>query len=185
MLHENTLDAVRAALVVVDIQEAFRDPVADFNDVALNAAILIQAAQMLEIPVIVTEQYPQGLGATAFEIRAVLPDEFEPIEKTQFSACGAASFVSQLESANRQQTILCGLEAHVCINQTAHDLLARGLQVHLITDAITSRATHNKQIAIEKMQRSGAIISSVEMTLFELLRDSRHEHFKEIQRLIK
>ena len=185
MRHENTLDAAQAALVVIDMQESFREPIKDFAEVAARVALVAHAARLLNIPVLITEQYPKGLGRTAPEIRAVLPEDFEPIEKTAFSSCGAQRFVEQLEQAGARQAVLCGIEAHVCVNQTAHDLLARGYRVHLLTDCISARAAHNKQVGLQKMQQSGALPSSAEMALFELMRDARHEQFKAIQKLIK
>jgi nicotinamidase-related amidase len=185
MRHENTLDLKQTALAVIDMQESFRQPIPDFAELAARVALVAHAAQLLGVTVVVTEQYPKGLGGTAGEIRAVLPEAFEPIEKTAFSSCGAQEFVSQLERAGARQVLLCGIEAHVCVNQTAHDLLARGYQVHLLTDCISSRTEQNRQIGFEKMRQSGALPSSTEMALFELMRDARHEQFKAIQKLIK
>ena len=185
MRHEHTLDAARAALVVIDMQESFRTVIADFAATTARIARAVAGAQLLHVPVIVTEQYPKGLGRTAAEICAALPAGFEPIEKTAFSSCGAQEFVAQLEQTGARQVIVCGIEAHICVNQTTHDLLARGYQVHLLTDCITARTADNKQIGLTKMQASGALPSSTELALFELLRDARHEQFKAVQRLIK
>ena len=185
MRHENTLDLRQTALAVIDMQESFRQHIPDFAEVAARVALVARAAQLLDVPVIVTEQYPKGLGRTAGEIRAVLPENLELIEKTAFSSCGARQFVAQLESAGARQVLLCGIEAHVCVNQTAHDLLALGLQVHLLTDCVSSRSAQNKQVGLDKMRVSGALPSSTEMALFELMRDARHEQFKAIQKLIK
>jgi nicotinamidase-related amidase len=185
MLHENTLDRGRAALVVVDMQESFRQPIPDFAEVAARIALVAHAARLLGVPVIVTEQYPKGLGRTAGEIRAVLPEDFEPVEKTAFSSCGAGEFVSRLEATRARQTLVCGIETHICVNQTAHDLLARGYQVHLLTDCVSSRAAQNREVGLAKMLQSGALPSSTELALFELLRDAGHEQFKTIQKLIK
>src|SRR5207248_5317541 len=146
MRHENTLDIKRTALVVIDMQESFRQHIPDFSELAARVALVAHAAQLLGVRVVVTEQYPKGLGRTASEARAVLPEGLEPIEKTAFSSCGAQEFVSRLEGAGARQVLLCGVEAHVCVNQTAHDLLARGYQVHLLTDCVSSRAAHNKQV---------------------------------------
>jgi nicotinamidase-related amidase len=185
MRHENTLDAAKTALVIIDMQEAFRSSITDFAEVAVRIALMAHAAQLLKVPVIVTEQYPKGLGHTAGEIRAVLPTALEPIEKTAFSSCGAQTFVNELERTGARQVIVCGLEAHVCVNQTTHDLLARGYAVHLLSECITSRAAHNRQTGLAKMQQSGALPSSIEMALFELMRDAAHEQFKAVQKLIK
>jgi nicotinamidase-related amidase len=185
MPHENTLDAARTALAVIDVQESFRPHIPDFALLASRVALVAQAVQLLGLPVVVTEQYPKGLGRTVAEVRAALPEEFEPLEKTAFSSCGASVFVSKLEEAGARQILLCGLEAHVCVNQTAHDLLARGFQVHLLADCVSSRTADNRQTGIDKMMRSGALPSSTELALFELMRDARHEQFKAIQKLIK
>lgn len=185
MRHENTLDPKRTALAVIDVQESFRPHIPDFSELAARVALVTRAAQLLGLPVVVTEQYPKGLGHTAGEIRAVLPENFEAVEKTAFSSCGAHEFVARLEQARARQVLLCGIEAHVCVNQTAHDLLARGYQVHLLTDCISSRSPQNRQVGIEKMRQSGALPASTELALFELMRDARHEQFKAIQKLIK
>ncbi len=185
MQHRNTLDLEHSALLIIDMQDAFRSKISDFVETAARIALVAHAAQLLRMPVIVTEQYPRGLGHTANEIRAVLPPDMEAIEKTAFSSCGAQTFLSELERVRAQQVLVCGIEAHICVNQTTHDLLARGLSVHLLTDCITARSQSNKQVALAKMQMSGAIPSSTEMALFELIRDAKHEQFKAIQNLIK
>ena len=185
MRHENTLDARQTALVIIDMQEGFRASISDFAETSVRIALVAHAAQLLGVPVVVTEQYPKGLGHTAGEIRAVLPPSLEPVEKTAFSSCGAQAFTGELERVRARQILVCGIEAHVCVNQTTHDLLARGLQVHLLTECITARAAHNRQAGLAKMQQSGALPSSIEMALFELMRDARHEQFKAAQKLIK
>jgi nicotinamidase-related amidase len=185
MQHGNTLELGRTALAIIDMQEAFRPKISDFAETAARIALVAHAAQLLNVPLIVTEQYPHGLGHTAGEIRTVLPPALEVIEKTAFSSCGALEFGAELERAGARHVLICGIEAHVCVNQTTHDLLARGYQVHLLTDCISARAAFNKQIGLAKMQQSGALPSSTEMALFELLRDARHEQFKAIQKLIK
>lgn len=185
MRHENTLDAADTALVIIDMQEAFRRSVPDFAEVAVRIALMAHAAQLLGLPVLLTEQYPKGLGHTAGEIRAVLPAALEPIEKTAFSSCGAQTFTAELERSGARRVLVCGLEAHVCVNQTTHDLLARNYQVHLLSECITARAAHNRETGLAKMRQSGALPSSIEMALFELLRDAAHEQFKAVQKLIK
>jgi nicotinamidase-related amidase len=185
MQHPNTLDAAQTALAIIDMQEAFRGRISDFAEVAARIALMAHAAQLLSVPVIVTEQYPRGLGHTVGEITAVLPDGYEAVEKTAFSSCGAQDFVQRLDVAGARHVVVCGIEAHICVNQTVHDLLARDYTVHLLTDCITARAATNKQTALSKMQQSGALPSSTEMALFELLRDAKHEQFKAIQKLIK
>ena len=185
MRHKNSLDAAQTVLAVIDMQESFRSVINDFAETAARIALVTHAAQLLHVPVIVTEQYPKGLGHTADEIKAVLPARFAPVEKTAFSSCGAQSFETELERANARHVLLCGIEAHICVNQTAHDLLERGYRVHLLMECITARNLHNKQTGLAKMQQSGALPSSIELALFELMRDAKHEQFKAIQKLIK
>lgn len=184
-MHPRVLDSTKAALVVIDIQEAFRGAINDFSIIASRASMAVRGFQVLGLPVFVTEQYPKGLGRTAEEVLFSLPPEFEFIEKTAFSSCGASGFLEKLKAANIKQVVLCGLETHICVNQTAHDLLAAGYDVHLLTDCVSSRYDHDKQAGLAKMRESGVISSSIEMALFELLRDARTEHFKEIQNLVK
>jgi len=185
MSHPKILDRSKTALVVVDFQEAFRSPINDFAQIASRISIAVRGFQILNLPVIVTEQYPKGLGRTAEEILFSLPPDFEFIEKTAFSSCGADAFMEKLRGSGATQIALCGLETHVCINQTAHDLLNENFEVHLLTDCVSSRFTQDKEMALRKMYANGVVPSSVEMALFELMRDAKHEQFKEIQDLIK
>jgi nicotinamidase-related amidase len=185
MPHKNTLDPAHTALAVIDMQEGFRSPISDFAETAARIALMAHAAQLLNLPVIVTEQYPKGLGHTADEIMTVLPAGYKAIEKTAFSSCGAGAFEAELERTQAVHVLVCGIEAHVCVNQTTHDLLERGYRVHLLTDCISARSPQNKQIGLAKMLQSGALPSSIELALFELMRDARHEQFKAIQKLIK
>jgi nicotinamidase-related amidase len=185
MQHPNKLILTQSALTVIDMQEAFRTKIPDFTEVAGRIATMVKAAKLLQLPIIVTEQYPKGLGHTATEILEALPASTEVIEKTTFSSCGARAFQSQLERGAKKQVIVCGIETHICVNQTVHDLLASGFQVHLLADCVTSRDQSNKAVAIRKMELSGAIPASVEMALFEMMQDAKHEQFKAIQELIK
>jgi nicotinamidase-related amidase len=185
MQHPNILELSRSALLIIDMQEAFRASIKNFEKLAARIAIATRGAQLLNLPIIVTEQYPKGLGHTAAEITDVLPVGANVLEKTSFSSCGAEQFYSKLQERETKHVIVAGIEAHVCVNQTVHDLLAAGLHVHLLTDCITSRRKSDHKTAISKMQASGATLSSVEMALFELMRDARHEQFKAVQGLIK
>jgi nicotinamidase-related amidase len=177
------LDRSRAALVVVDVQEAFRPAVLDFEQVARNVGILAQGARILGLPTLVTEQYPRGLGHTVPEVADHL--EVSPIEKVAFSAVDADGFTTALQEAGRDQVLLCGIETHVCVNQTAEDLLADGVEVHVAQDAVTSRTAENRALGMHKMERSGAVATSVETALFELLGEAGTPEFKEVQALIK
>ncbi|MGI8469503.1 MAG: isochorismatase family protein [Pyrinomonadaceae bacterium] len=185
MTHPAILNSRQTALIVVDFQEAFRSVIPEFPQIATHIWMAARGFQILNLPIFVTEQYPKGLGRTAEEVLLALPDDFEFIEKSAFSSCGANGFTDKLKSANVSQVVLCGLETHICVNQTAHDLQGENFQVHLLTDCTGARDERDKQTAIAKMQMNGVIPACVEMSLFELLRDSKHEHFKEIQNLIK
>jgi nicotinamidase-related amidase len=170
------LDRDRAALVVVDVQEGFRS-YASFAEVAGACAKLVQGARVLELPVIVSEQYPKGLGHTAPEVGLV--DE-PRIEKSVFSAVRAEGF----DLGASEQAIVCGIEAHVCVSQTVHDLLDRGLEVHVPADAVGSRNEIDYQRGLERMERAGAVVSTVEAALFELLERAGTPEFKAVQKLI-
>ena len=124
-------------------------------------------------------------GRTAEEILFTLPDDFEVYEKTAFSSCGAEGFVEKLTSLGINQVVICGLETHICVSQTAHDLLERGFGVHVMIECVCSRFEHDKQAGLFKMRQSGVVPSSMEMAFFELMRDSKHEQFKAIQELIR
>lgn len=185
MNHPFLLDRKRTALAVIDMQEGFRSVIADFAEVAARIGLMVQGCALLGVPIVVTEQYPKGLGRTAEEIAPHLPTGTAPIEKLSFSACGAGEFDLWLRERHIEQVMICGIEAHICVSQTAHDLLQLGYQVHLISDAITTRLPHNREVAFSKMQRAGAVMSSVEAALFELLRSAEAAEFKAVQRLIK
>jgi nicotinamidase-related amidase len=166
----------RAALVVVDVQEGFRS-YANFAQVAGACAKLVQGARLLDVPAIVSEQYPKGLGHTAAEVG--LEDE-RRIEKTVFSAVRADGF----DLAGRDQAIVCGIEAHVCVSQTVHDLLEQGVEVHVPADAVGSRHDLDYERGLERMERAGAIVGTVEASLFELLERAGTPEFKAVQKLI-
>lgn len=185
MKHPTVLDRRRAALAVIDLQEAFRPMIAEFAELAQRIAITVQACRVLDVPIIVTEQYPKGLGRTVAEVAEHLPDGTVPLEKLTFSACGVQEFDVQLREHHAEQVIVCGIEAHICVSQTAHDLLQLGYQVHLLSDAVATRLPHNREVAIQKLARNGAIISSVEMALFELCGGAGTPEFKQMQQLVK
>jgi nicotinamidase-related amidase len=174
-----TLDRDRTALVVIDVQEAFAKAVQQFDEVVRQTAILVEGARVLGLPVLVTEQYPRGLGETVPELQAALGD-IERLPKTVFSAARADGF----DLAGRDQALVCGIETHVCVNQTAHDLLAGGVEVHVAIDAVSSRSAANRELGLRKMEESGAILTSVETALFELLGAAGSDEFKTIQKLV-
>jgi nicotinamidase-related amidase len=170
------LERDRASLVVVDIQEGFR-PYDCFQRVASGAAKLLAAARILEVPVLVSEQYPQGLGPTAPEVGL----EDEPrLAKTVFSAVRAEGF----ELGGAQQAVVCGIETHVCVSQTVHDLIGRGVEVHVPADAVGSRHELDHERGLERLELAGAVVSTVESSLFELLERAGTPEFKAVQKLI-
>jgi nicotinamidase-related amidase len=174
------LDADRTALVVVDVQEGFRKAIPDFDRVTKATATLIEGAEAIGIPVVITEQYPKGLGETVPEVAEHLPAGTRPLEKVVFSAAEAEGF----DLEGRDQALVCGVETHVCVNQTALDLLADGVDVQVAEDAVGSRTGENKQVGLNKMERAGAEITSVETALFELLGRAGTDEFKRVQKLI-
>jgi nicotinamidase-related amidase len=166
----------RTALVVVDVQQGFR-PYASFEAVAGACATLLEAARILGLRTLVSEQYPKGLGLSAPELG--LQDE-RLIEKTVFSAARAEGF----DLAGAEQAIVCGIETHVCVSQTVHDLLADGIEVHVPADAVGSRHPIDYECGLERMVGAGAVLSTVETALFELLERAGTPEFKAVQKLI-
>ena len=174
------LDRDKAVLVVVDVQEGFRPAVLDFEETAAHVATLVQGANALGVPVKVTEQYPKGLGSTVPEVAEHL-DGAEPLAKTCFAATDAAGF----DLGGRSQAILCGIESHICVWQTARGLIDQGVDVHVARDAVSSRTRDNRDLGVELIERAGGAPTSVETALFELLGAAGSDEFKTIQRLIK
>lgn len=175
-----TLVRARAALVVIDVQEAFAKAVDGFERLAAQTAVLVQGARVLGLPVLVTEQYPRGLGDTVAPVRDALGEEVARLPKTVFSAVRADGFDLQ----GRDQALVCGIETHVCVNQTVHDLLGGGVETHVAVDAVGSRTAANRELGLRKMEKSGAILTSVETALFELLGEAGTDEFKTIQKLV-
>jgi nicotinamidase-related amidase len=171
-------------LIVVDVQGKLAQLMYDKHVLFKNIQILIKAAKILDIPVLWCQQCPDSLGPTVPEIAQLLADN-ESINKAAFSCCGSGEFNTRLNELARQQVLLCGIEAHVCIYQTAVDLLRKGFGVDVIADAVSSRTAENKQIALSRMAGQGVNISCTEMALFELLKTAEHHQFKQIAKLIK
>jgi nicotinamidase-related amidase len=171
----------RAALVVIDVQEAFEKAVPAFEQVAGAVGTLARGAGELGLPVIVTEQYPKGLGSTVAAVRDSLPNDAKRLEKVRFSASEAEGF----DLSGRDQAIVCGIEAHVCVVQTVLDLLDAGTDVHVVADAVGSRSDGDAALALRRAERAGATLTSVEAVLFELLGGSDAPSFKRVQALVK
>ncbi len=178
------LDPSQALLLVIDVQEKFMPTLFNTEALIRGCQRMIQGCTILGIPILVTEQYPTGLGETIPELKTCLKPEVPVLEKTQFGCYDDPGFLRQLQAIGRQQIMVCGLEAHVCVNQTVVRLLENHYQVHLIEDALGTRAPQNLDIAIKKLYHLGAVRSCTEMALFELMRTSQHKHFKMIQQLI-
>lgn len=179
------LDIEKCCLVVVDVQGKLAQLMYGREGLFRNIQILIKTAKILKIPIIWCQQCPESLGETVPEIAGLLVDGSWPINKASFSCCGSEQFNSELDGLGRRQVLMCGIETHVCIYQTASDLLARGYEVSVIGDAVSSRTLENKQIALEKMKKAGVDVSSTEMALFELLSTAEHPQFKQVAKLIK
>jgi hypothetical protein len=172
------------ALVLIDIQGKLATLMHQREQLYRNLQILVKGTQALELPILWLEQYPKGLGPTIPEVADLLEDG-QPIAKTCFSGCGQEEFMEQLRNSGCRQLLLAGIETHICVYQTARDLLAQGHHVEIVADAVSSRTPENRQIGLERMARAGAEITSVEMALFELLRQAKGEQFKEIAGLVK
>ncbi len=181
---ERMLTAENTCLVVIDIQEKLLPVMAEPERVVKNAAVLIQIAKVLDIPILWCQQVPKALGPTVGELSALL-EGVEPINKSSFSCGGDEQFIEQIDALKSRTAILCGIESHVCVFQTAMDLIQHGLYVHVVADATSSRTQENKTIGLNRIAKEGAVISSTEMLLFELLRNAKHEKFRELAKLIK
>jgi len=182
--HPRALDRDRSLLLVVDLQEAYRGKLYAEDRTVEAAARLIEAASILEMPVVVTEQYPKGLGATREEIAEHLPSGCPRFEKTAFSAWAATGVAEHVRDLGRDQVVVTGIETHVCVAQTVHDLLAEGLQPHVVRDAVTARFVLEDEIGMAKMTGSGAVPATAESVLFEWLGDARSPDFKAVHKLV-
>jgi nicotinamidase-related amidase len=185
MRHPSLLDPERALVLVIDVQEAYRGVLHGWDDVLRHVEVLLRGASLLGVPVLVTEQYPKGLGRTAAEARRWLPENTPILEKLSMSCCGSEPFVERLHASGRRQVVVAGIETHACVNQTVHDLLALGYEVHVARDTTSSRRSAFVAPAWERMLRAGALPTSVEQSLLELVRTAESPHFRELQRLLK
>lgn len=180
-------EAIRSQLIIIDIQQRLASVMPDkaLQRVIHNTGLLLRAANLLDVPVIRTEQYPKGLGETMPEVSEHLPAETSRLEKTCFSCLGASDFEQHINPEGRNQIILAGMESHVCVLQTAMQLQAQGNQVFIANDAICARHKHNHKNALHRMEQAGIVISNTESIMFEWLRDAKHEHFKAISALLR
>ena len=180
------LEADQCALIVVDMQEKLLPPIWEKERLLRNVQLLIRLAGILKIPALVTTQYAKGLGNTVPEIASMLPDS-PPIDKLMFSCFGSDVFASLLKRLPGQRTtvLLCGMETHICVMQTALGALREGYLVHVASDAVSSRTELNWRIGLERMRAAGAILSSTEMMIYELLRSSGAPAFQELLPYLK
>ena len=179
------LNAEQCALVVVDIQEKLLPPIYEKERLVRNSQLLIRAAKILSLPVIVTTQYSRGLGQTVPEVASLLPD-VTPLDKLEFGCFRNGQFCSSVAGLNRRNTLLlCGMETHICVLQTAMGALAQGHCVHVAADAVGSRSELNWKLGLDRMRDAGAVISSTEMMIYELLGKSGTPAFKEMLQFIK
>lgn len=176
------LDIENSILLIIDIQEKLVNAAFSGNNTANNTTKLAQAANILNIPTVITEQYPKGLGAT---VKGIKSTEAKIIEKSSFSAFAEAKFTKELKKLDKKQIIICGIETHICVLQTAADLISKGYEVYVVNDACSSRKEHEHYTGLDLLKQYGAKITCTEIVLFELLRTSKHPYFKPIQMLIK
>jgi nicotinamidase-related amidase len=173
-----------SAAIIVDIQEKLFPHIYNYTEIEKNVGILIKGLELLKVPVLVTEQYPKGLGNTIPAVINTL-SYFEPIEKISFSCCDESRFLNALNVLNKKYVIIAGIEAHVCVLQTVMDLIGNGFHTVLVEDCVSSRKANDKKIAIERMNHEGAIITTYESLLLELCRVAGTEIFRKISGLIK
>jgi nicotinamidase-related amidase len=181
-----SLDAERCALIVIDIQEKLLPPIFQKDELLRNAKLLIRAADVMKIPAMLTTQHSSGLGSTVPEIASLLPEN-HAIDKNKFSCFGSDMFCAAIKRVpgNRNTLLLCGMESHICVMQTALAALREGYLVHVASDAVSSRTEWNWKIGLERMRAAGAVISSTEMMIYELMQSSASAAFKEMLPYLK
>jgi nicotinamidase-related amidase len=182
MAHPTQMSAGDTALLVIDVQAKLVPLIHQHQELVRNIAFLIDGARLLGMPLQATEQYPKGLGATVPELASRLP---ERPDKLDFSCCAVPGLVDSFRKAGRPKVVLAGIEAHVCVQQTALDLLAQGFTVYIPADAVGSRSPADREYALRRMEKAGAIITTAETCVFEWVGGSRHPAFKEISKLVQ
>ena len=180
------LNAEDSVLVVIDVQERLCKAMDQqvLADLTANTGILLDSAAELQVPVVITEQYVKGLGETLAELQEKAVGA-PRLEKMTFSCCGSAEFVEAVRATGKRQIVITGMETHVCVLQTAIELLDAGYVVHLVQDAVMSRSGQNKQAAMGMMQQAGAVITCTESVLFQWLKAAGTDSFKKLSRLVK
>ncbi len=179
-----SLDKEDSVLLIIDIQERLAVVMKEREKVVKNTQHLIELAKMVHLPVVVTEQYPKGLGRTVPELQSVIPD-YKPIEKTAFNCCGEPSFLEVIRKIGKKKVIIAGMETHICVLQTTIGLLREGFIPHVVQDAVCSRTKENWKTGIEFMRNAGAVVTCAETALFQLLKVAGTDEFKKISQRIK
>jgi len=178
------LTVENALLVIIDVQGTLAQKMHDKPFFIENLKKMIKGAQILDVPLLITEQIPQKLGPTLPEVAALFSD-FQPIPKASFSCCGEPEFMKKFNALGRTQILLTGIEAHVCVYQTAIALKSLGYEIHLLTDCISSRTGENKLVSIARMKTEGVKLATAEMVLFELVKIAEGEKFREMVKVVK
>ena len=178
------LSTDNTALIIIDVQEKLFRVMLHKEVLAENLQKIIKGAQVLDIPLLVTEQNPNALGPTIPELKDLLP-HVQPISKLSFSCCGEPKFLNKVSAQNCKHILLAGIEAHICVYQTALELIDKGYEVQVLADCVSSRAEENKRLGLEKIKEAGGSITSVEIALFELMRVAEGGTFKEISKIVK
>jgi nicotinamidase-related amidase len=176
------MSARDATLLVIDVQDRLLPLIPDRDALVRNIAFLIDGAGMLDVPVFATEQYPKGLGPTTAELARRLP---ERPEKLTFSCCGSAAVTDALARSGRRNVVAVGMETHVCVMQTVLDLLNRDYRVFVPVDAVAGRGALDHDVALRRLERAGAVLTTCEATLFEWLGTAAHPRFKQVSQLIQ
>jgi hypothetical protein len=171
--------------VIVDVQGKLAQLMADKEELFANLERLIRGADVLELPILWLEQYPEGLGPTVEPLAELLAPARQPMPKVSFSCCGCSAFTQALQATGRRQVLLAGIETHVCIYQSTADLLSAGYEVQVVGDAVSSRTTRNREIGLQRVRDLGAAVTSVEMALFELQRVARGDRFRALARIVR
>lgn len=185
-MNKSLIETQSSLLVVIDVQQrlAAAMPQETKDQVIKQIGVLLQASEALAVPTVVTEQYPKGLGPTEPALTQATSEKLNTIEKTCFSCLHCRTFADQVDGSNKKQIILTGMEAHICVLQTALDLQHSGYQVFVVEDAVCSRTQANKDNAMHRLRQEGVIVTNTESVLFEWLRDAQHPEFKTLSKLI-
>jgi len=184
MRHARILDRDKTLLLVIDYQQkllaAFKNP----DEFLQNCVMMIRFAKILDLPIIWTEQYPKGLGATTDHVKAEL-SPLEPIEKLSFSCFGEPAFIRALAGQPRDQLMVCGIETHICVEQTVLDGIESGYRPHVVSDACGSRTEQDHEMGLRKMEAAGAVLTTSEMAMYEIMGGSDAKEFREVLKLVK